>query len=124
MSTLGDILLLTTTYTESSGRYPHTIHTSLDKETRELLQAVLDRMNRYSESNITTSALVRMLVMFSVQALDLPEALDGQDTLCALPDKSSVLSNIKSLSVIADVVNANPKELTHVENVKGGHPLK
>ena len=124
MATLGDILLLTTTYTEASGKYPHTVATHLDKETRELLGTVVNKLNRYSESHISTSALLRMLVLFSVDALQLREVLGFEDTLCAIPDKSSVKSNINSLSAIADVVGVSPKDLTHIDDVKGGHPLK
>lgn len=124
MATLGDILLLTTTYKEPSGRYPHQVSANLDRETRELIESVVIKLNMYSEDKVSTSSVARMLIMFAVDSLDLSGVLDSSDTLCSLPEKSTVLGNIRSLSSIADVVNANPKDLIHIENVKGGHPLK
>lgn len=120
MTTIGDLLLLATTYKEPSHRYPHQVHANLSPEVRKLLSALVDKMNRYSDDKVTTSSLTRLLILFAVDAMDLRKLVNESDPLCVLPDKSTPLGNVRSLSNVADVVDLDAEKLIEIEQVAKG----
>ena len=120
MTTIGDLLLLATTYKEPSHRYPHQVHANLSPEVRKLLGALVDKMNLYSEDKVTTSSLTRLLILFAVDAMDLRKLVNESDPLCVLPEKSTPLGNVRSLSNVADVVDLDAEKLIEIEQVAKG----
>jgi hypothetical protein len=123
MTTIGDLLLLATTYKEPSHRYPHQVHANLSPEVRSLLSALVTKMNMYSEDRITTSSVTRLLILFAVDALELSSLVKEEDPLCVLPDKSTPLGNVRSLGHAADVVNLEAEKLTHIDQVAKGEVI-
>ena len=120
MTTIGDLLLLATTYKEPSHRYPHQVHANVSPEVRKLLSALVDKMNMYSDDKVTTSSLTRLLILFAVESLELRKLVTTADPLCVLPDKSTPLGNVRSLSAVADVVDLDADKLIEIEQVAKG----
>ena len=123
MATIGDMLLLITTYKEPSHRYPHQVHANLSTRHRELLDSLVIKLNRYSDTKVTLSSLARILILFSIESLNLSEVLEAEDPLCVLEDKSTVSGNIKSLGQMADIINMDPEELVKIDNIKKGDAI-
>lgn len=120
MSTIGDLLLLHTTCKNPEHKYTHSHRVHLDYETYKLLEQLSDKMNNYTDEKITTSALIRSLLHFSRQALNLDTILDQEDPLCALPNTHITRSRIRDLSNVSDVLDIKPSHLTKVEDHKKG----
>jgi len=123
MTTIGDLLLLKTTYAEPSHRYPHQVHANLSPKDKELLERLVKKLNMYAERKVTLSSLVRLLVLFSIDSLDLRELVNRGDPLCSLPETSSARSRVSELSKVADVIDVDPKELVHIEDVRKGSAI-
>lgn len=123
MTTIGDLLLLETTYKEPSHRYPHQVHANLSPEVRKLLGALVDKMNLYSENKVTTSSFTRLLILFAIDSLELSKLVKEDDPLCVLPDKSTPLGNVRSLGQVADVVNLEAEKLIHIDQVAKGEVI-
>ena len=66
MATVGDLLLLLTTYNEPSHKHPHQVHANLSTEHRQLLDSLVLKLNRYSDAKVTTSSFIRLLILFSI----------------------------------------------------------
>lgn len=123
MATVGDLLLLLTTYNEPSHKHPHQVHANLSTEHRQLLDSLVLKLNRYSDAKVTTSSFIRLLILFSIDYLNLKEALSSEDPLCSLPDKSSIKGDIQSLGNVADMLGMLPEELTQIDSLKKGEAI-
>ena len=67
--------------------------------------------------------MARILILFSIESLNLSEVLEAEDPLCVLGDKSTVSGNIKSLGQMADIINMDPEELVKIDNIKKGDAI-
>ena len=123
MATVGDLLLLKTTYAEPSHRYPHQVHANLSPKDKELLDRLVIKLNRYSDDKVTLSSLVRLLVLFSIDSLSLRDLAGQGDPLCSLPDTSSARSKVNALAKVADIIDVDPDKLVHIEDVRKGSAI-
>lgn len=116
MSTIGDLLLLTTTYKDPSHRNLHQITVAVAKADKELLEALVEKLNLYSDAKVTTSSLSRTLLLFAIEALSMREILSEADPLCVLPDTSTAIGKVRALGEMSDILGLDSSQLSRIDN--------
>ena len=115
MSTLGDILLLLNTYKETCDSHPHSFRLFLDPKTHATLEILTSKLNQYSEKKITRGLLVRTLIHFSMESLDLTQVAASAEPLSILPENSPIRKKIDNLKEMSDIVNLDKMLLTKID---------
>tara|TARA_R100000278_G_scaffold121599_2_gene105933 strand:- start:801 stop:1106 length:306 start_codon:yes stop_codon:yes gene_type:complete len=99
------------------------VHANLSPKDKEMLDRLVKKLNMYSEDKVTLSSVVRLLVLFSIESLEIKNLVTEGDPLCSLPESSSARSKVNELSRVADVIDVDPKELVHIEDVRKGSAI-
>jgi len=117
LATLGDILLLLNTYREKADTSTLSVSVPVDPQTHKLLAIVAQKLDSHSDRRITKSRLIRVLLKFSIEALELDKVAACAEPLHYLPEDASPRKRISSLKHVSDVLNVEPGVLTNISTV-------
>ncbi len=120
MSTLGDILLLLNTYRESKDNSAHIVSVAMDPATNQILKTVSAKLDQHSEYKIPTSRLIRVLLKFSIEALNLDQVAASAEPLPFIPPESATRKAIENMRELADIINLDAKILTDINDIPEG----
>ena len=116
MATLGDILLLLNTYREKADTSTLSVSVPIDPKTHQLLSVVAQKLDSHSDRRITKSRLIRALIKFSIEALELNEVAACAEPLQYMSTESTPHKRIQGLKHVSDVLNVSPDVLTKVSS--------